>query len=264
MRPIWGMTLLEAAQMLSVHDLSAGYGKIAVLSGINLTVNKGEMVALVGTNGSGKSTLLRTICGLIPPRKGKISFREEDITGYAPEKRVPLGMALVPEGRDIFVQQTVLANLKLGAYSRMKWFGSANCKTELDFVISLFPHLERRLGRLAATLSGGEQQMLAIGRALMSRPQLLILDEPSTGLAPLLVREIFAALRRLNQEMNLTTLLVEQNTRMALSVADRGYLIAKGRIVGSGDAIPLLAQLDREGLTFGLSTPTNTDSHSPI
>lgn len=255
-RPIWGMNLLERTQMLRVNSLSAGYGKIVVLSEIDLTVNKGEMVALVGTNGSGKSTLLKTICGLVPVRKGKIYFREQDVTECAPERRAPLGMALVPEGRDIFTQQTVLANLKLGAYSRINWFGAANYKTELEFVISLFPHLQRRLGRPAGTLSGGEQQMLAIGRALMSRPQLLILDEPSIGLAPLLTREIFGALRRLNREMDLTTLLVEQNTRLALSVADRGYVIAKGRIVGTGEATPLLAQLDREGLTYGLSPST--------
>jgi len=251
------MTLAEPAEMLRVKALSAGYGKIAVLSGINLTVNEGEFVALVGTNGSGKSTLLRTICGLVPVRDGKIYFRGEEITGYRPEKRAPLGIALVPETRDIFAQQTVLANLKLGAYSRLKWFGSATCKTELEFVFSLFPHLRLRLGQMGATLSGGEQQMLAIGRALMSRPQLLILDEPSTGLAPLLVREIFKALLRLNRETNLTILLVEQNTRTALKMADRGYVIAKGRIVGRGKATPLLEQLDREGLTYGLSTSTH-------
>jgi branched-chain amino acid transport system ATP-binding protein len=251
------MSLAEQAQMLSVKALSAGYGKISVLSDINLTVNEGEMVALVGTNGSGKSTLLRTICGLVPVREGKIYFRGEEITGYRPEKRTPLGIALVPEAREIFAQQTVLANLKLGAYSRINWFGTANCKRELEFVISLFPHLRTRLGQMGATLSGGEQQMLAIGRALMSRPQLLILDEPSTGLAPLLVREIFRALLRLNQEMNLTILLVEQNTRAALKMVDRGYVIAKGRIACRGDAISLLEQLNREGLTYGLSTSTH-------
>ncbi len=177
--------------------------------------------------GAARVPLLRTICGLVPVREGKIYFRGEEITGYRPEKGTPLGIALVPEAREIFAQQTVLANLKLGAYSRINWFGAANCKRELEFVISLFPHLRSRLGQMGATLSGGEQQMLAIGRALMSRPQLLILDEPSTGLAPLLVREIFRALLRLNQEMNLTILLVEQNTRAALKMVDRGYVIAR-------------------------------------
>jgi len=236
--------------MLRVNALRAGYGKIGVLAGVDLNVNAQEIVALVGTNGSGKSTLLRCICGLMPVTEGTIYFADEDITRHPPEKRVPLGIVLVPESREIFTQQTVLANLKLGAYSRQKGLWTADYQTDLEFVLSIFPHLSQRLKQLAATLSGGEQQMLAIGRALMSRPRLLILDEPSTGLAPLMVREIFKALQTLNRETNLTILLVEQNSRQALRMADRGYVAAKGRIVRSGEAQALLKQMDREGLTY--------------
>jgi len=245
------MTLPESAPILRVNALRAGYGKIAVLSGIDLSVNEQEMVALVGTNGSGKSTLLRCICGLVPVTGGTIHFQSEDITRYRPEKRVPLGIVLVPESREIFTQQTVLANLKLGAYSRLRRLGKLDYQRDLEFVLSIFPHLGHRLKQQAATLSGGEQQMLAIGRALMSRPRLLILDEPSTGLAPLLVREIFKALQKLNSEANLTIFLVEQNTRQALRIAHRGYVTAKGKIVRSGEALSLLERLDREGLTYG-------------
>jgi len=254
------MSLPEPPEILRVNALRAGYGKIAVLSGIDLSVREKEMVALVGTNGSGKSTLLRCICGLVPVTEGTIYFRDEEITRYPPEKRVPLGIALVPESREIFTQQTVLANLKLGAYSRPKRLRAADYQKDLEFVLSIFPHLRERLKQHAATLSGGEQQMLAIGRALMSRPRLLILDEPSTGLAPLLVREIFKVLRKLNSEMNLTILLVEQNTRQALKIAHRGYITAKGRIVRSGEALTLLEQLDRDGLTYGRSH-VDDDSH---
>lgn len=242
--------------MLEVTALRAGYGKIAVLAGVDLNVDVHEIVALVGTNGSGKSTLLRSICGLIPVTAGTIRFRDEDITGYPPQKRVPLGIVMVPESREIFTQQTVMANLMLGAYPRMKRLRIAGYQRDLEFVFSLFPVLGVRPKQLAATLSGGEQQMLAIGRALMSRPQLLILDEPSTGLAPLMVREIFDALLKLNKEMDLTILLVEQNSRQALRMADRGYIMVKGRIVHTGEALALLNLMDREGLTY---EPSSTD-----
>lgn len=245
--------------MVKVNALRAGYGKIAVLTGIDLNVGVHEIVALVGTNGSGKSTLLRCICGLIPVTAGTIHFLGENITGYPPHKRVPRGIVMVPESREIFTQQTVMANLMLGAYSRMKGMRIAGYQRDLEFIFSLFPVLSTRSKQLAATLSGGEQQMLAIGRALMSLPKLLILDEPSTGLAPLIVREIFEALRKLNKEMNLTILLVEQNSRQALNMADRGYIMAKGRIVRSGDALALLSSIDREGLTY---EPSNTDDGS--
>jgi branched-chain amino acid transport system ATP-binding protein len=236
--------------MLEVTALRAGYGKIAVLAGVDLNVDVHEIVALVGTNGSGKSTLLRSICGLIPVTSGTIRFRDEDITGYPPQKRVPLGIVMVPESREIFTQQTVMANLMLGAYPRMKRLRIGDYQRDLEFVFSLFPVLGVRPKQLAATLSGGEQQMLAIGRALMSRPQLLILDEPSTGLAPLMVREIFDALLKLNKEMDLTILLVEQNSRQALRMADRGYIMVKGSIVHTGEALALLKLMDREGLTY--------------
>lgn len=248
--------------MLMVNALRAGYGKIAVLAGVDLSVNAHEIVALVGTNGSGKSTLLRCICGLIPVTAGTIHFQGRDITRYPPEKRVPLGIVLVPESREIFTQQTVLANLKLGAYSRLRGLRSSDYQRDLEFVFSVFPHLNERPQQLAATLSGGEQQMLAIGRALMSRPRLLILDEPSTGLAPLLVREIFKVLRKLNKEMNLTILLVEQNSRQALRMANRGYIAAKGKIVRSGEAIALLKQMDSEGLTYDRSNMNDRSSRN--
>ncbi len=251
--------MAESTKMLNVNSLQAGYGKIAVLAGVDLNVDAHEIVALVGTNGSGKSTLLRCICGLIPVTAGTIRFRDEDITGYPPQKRVPLGIVMVPESREIFAQQTVIANLMLGAYSRMKRLRIADYQRDLEFVFSLFPVLSVRSKQLAATLSGGEQQMLAIGRALMSRPQLLILDEPSTGLAPLIVREIFEALRKLNKEMNLTILLVEQNSRLALRMADRGYIMAKGRMVRTGEGLALLNRIDREGLTY---EPSNMDEGS--
>lgn len=245
--------MAESTEMLKVNSLQAGYGNIAVLAGVDLNVDAHEIVALVGTNGSGKTTLLRSICGLIPVTQGTIHFREKDITGYPPQKRVPLGIVMVPESREIFAQQTVIANLLLGAYSRMKGFRIADHQRDLDFVFSLFPILRVRSKQLGATLSGGEQQMLAIGRALMSRPQLLILDEPSTGLAPLIVREIFEGLRKLNKEMSLTIFLVEQNSRQALKMADRGYIMAKGGMILTGEARALLKRIECDGLTYGTS-----------
>lgn len=243
--------------MLTVESLKSGYGKILVLSGVDVDVSSGEVVTLVGTNGSGKTTLLKTICGLIPIYEGRILFGERDISRLPAVKRIPLGIALVPESREIFAHQSVLANLKLGAYSRLKRLRGGTYQSDLDLVLSVFPHLATRLKQTGATLSGGEQQMLAIGRALMSRPRLLVLDEPSTGLAPALVKEIFKSLRWLNRERNLTMFLVEQNTRLALALAHRGYVIQKGRIVRRGEAATLSRELDRAGLLYGDATGEN-------
>lgn len=235
--------------ILEVRGLSAGYGKMAILTGLDLTISQGEVVALVGTNGSGKTTLLRSICGLIRSNAGRITYLDKEITGLSPERRVALGMAHVPESREIFTKQSVLANLKLGAYLRLKRFDTQHYGEDLDLVLSTFPILGERLKQPAGTLSGGEQQMLAIGRALMSRPKLLILDEPSTGLAPMVVRDIFKILTALNQQLNLTIFLVEQNTRLALKTAQRGYLLERGRIVKSDQAYPLLEYLNTTGLS---------------
>jgi branched-chain amino acid transport system ATP-binding protein len=222
---------------------------MAILTGLDLTISQGEVVALVGTNGSGKTTLLRSICGLIRSNAGRITYLDKEITGLSPERRVALGMAHVPESREIFTKQSVLANLKLGAYLRLKRFDTQHYGEDLDLVLSTFPILGERLKQPAGTLSGGEQQMLAIGRALMSRPKLLILDEPSTGLAPMVVRDIFKILTALNQQLNLTIFLVEQNTRLALKTAQRGYLLERGRIVKSDQAYPLLEYLNTTGLS---------------
>jgi branched-chain amino acid transport system ATP-binding protein len=222
---------------------------MTILTDLNLMISQGEVVALVGTNGSGKTTLLRSICGLIRSNAGRITYLDKEITSLSPERRVALGLALVPESREIFTKQSVLANLKLGAYLRLKRFDTKHYREDLDLVLSTFPILGERLKQAAGTLSGGEQQMLAIGRALMSRPKLLILDEPSTGLAPMVVRDIFKILNTLNQQLNLTIFLVEQNTRLALKTAQRGYLLERGRIVKSDQSFTLLEYLNTTGLS---------------
>ena len=237
--------------LLEVKDLRAGYGNMNILTDVELHVEAGEPVALVGTNGSGKSTLLRTISGLIRPTAGTVRFRGKYITQMSAEKRVALGIAMVPESRDVFTRQSVLANLRLGAYLRLRGLGKGDETAELEQVLSIFPALKNRLKQVAGTLSGGEQQMLAIGRALMSRPQLLLLDEPSMGLAPLVVREIFRSLDKLTQEAALTLLLVEQNTKLALKLVKRGYILERGRIVKSDNAQGLLDFLRRAGLKYG-------------
>jgi branched-chain amino acid transport system ATP-binding protein len=247
--PTWGSPVISNEPILEIRNLSAGYGKMRILTDLNLTIHQGEVVALVGTNGSGKTTLLRSICGFIQLSAGQITYLDDEITGLTPERRVAMGIALVPESREIFTKQSVLANLKLGAYLRLKGFGAEHYREDLDFVLSTFPILGQRLHQLAGTLSGGEQQMLAIGRALMSRPKLLILDEPSTGLAPLVVRNIFEILNTLNRQLNLTIFLVEQNTRLALKTAQRGYLLERGRIVKSDQASLLLEYLNATGLS---------------
>ncbi len=219
--------------LLQVNDIHTYYGKIHALKGISLTVEAGEIVTLIGGNGAGKTTTLNTISGITPAAQGCILLNGEDITHLRPHAIVAGGVVQAPEGRKIFTRLTVLENLEMGAFSRTDPEGIAR---DLDFVFSRFPRLCERQRQLGGTLSGGEQQMLAIGRALMARPRILLLDEPSMGLAPLLVREIFNVITYLNNEANTTILLVEQNALMALAVANRGYVLQSGYITQFGSA----------------------------
>lgn len=218
--------------MLTVEDINVYYGAIHAIKGISLDVPDGEIVALIGSNGAGKSTTLRTISGLMKPKTGKILYEGHDIAGVQAHKIVGMGLCQVPEGRHVFANMTVLENLELGAYLRKDKDGITK---DMDDVFKKFPRLLERKDQLSGTLSGGEQQMLAMGRALMSRPKLLLLDEPSMGLAPLLVKEIFNIIKEIN-ESGTTVLLVEQNANMALSIADKAYVLETGRITLSGTA----------------------------
>ncbi|MCI9402130.1 MAG: ABC transporter ATP-binding protein [Oscillospiraceae bacterium] len=222
--------------MLEVHDINVYYGAIHAIKGISFEVNEGEIVTLIGANGAGKSTTLKTISGLLHSRTGSITFQGENIAGTAPHKLVGKGLAQVPEGRAVFLQMTVEENLEMGAYTRP----NAEVDPGLEKVYDQFPRLKERRKQIAGTLSGGEQQMLAMGRALMSSPRLMMLDEPSMGLAPILVDQIFDIIRSLHKN-GTTILLVEQNARMALSVADRGYVLETGKIVTSGSGKELLS-----------------------
>ena len=229
-----------AEPMLNISDINVYYGAIHAIKGISLTVNQGEIVTLIGANGAGKSTTLRTISGLLKPKTGSITFQGQDIAGTPAHKIVGLGISQVPEGRRIFTEMTVMENLDPGAFIRKDKDGIAADKKH---VFELFPRLEERQDQVAGTLSGGEQQMLAMGRALMSRPKLLLLDEPSMGLAPLLIKEIFSIIEDINKS-GTTVLLVEQNANMALSIANRAYVLETGRITLSGDAQKLAASED--------------------
>jgi branched-chain amino acid transport system ATP-binding protein len=223
--------------MLNIDHLQAGYGPLTVLRDINLEVTAGEIVAIIGANGAGKSTLLNAVSGLLPASRGIISFNGINITRYAPHRIVKLGVCQVPESRQLFSHLTVMDNLELGAFSWVR--GGIRGLTELQRVFDLFPRLRERAGQLAGTLSGGEQQMLALGRALMSRPKLLLLDEPSLGLAPMMVSTIFDVIAQLRRT-ELAIILVEQNARAALAMADRGYILETGRILGEGTGEALL------------------------
>ncbi|RMG90852.1 MAG: ABC transporter ATP-binding protein [Chloroflexi bacterium] len=218
--------------LLEVNDVHAYYGYIHALKGISLTVEKGEIVTLIGGNGAGKTTTLRTISGLLKPRHGSIIFEGEDIAQYRAHQLVAKGISMVPEGRGIFAKLTVLENLEMGAYLRKDKDGIAK---DMKRVFELFPRLAERKNQVAGTMSGGEQQMLAIGRALMSRPRLLLMDEPSMGLAPVLVELIFDTIEEINKA-GTTVLLVEQNAHMALQIAHRGYVLQTGEIVLSNTA----------------------------
>ena len=223
--------------MLTVNDINVFYGAIHAIKGVSLEVNEGEIVTLIGANGAGKSTILRTISGLLKPKTGSIQFEGQEIAGMPAHEIVKTGISQVPEGRRIFAEMSVLENLELGAFTRKDKDG---IKADMELVFERFPRLKERIGQLAGTLSGGEQQMLAMGRALMSRPRLLLLDEPSMGLAPLLIKEIFAIIQDINKT-GTTVLLVEQNANMALSIAHRAYVLETGRITLSGDAKELAA-----------------------
>lgn len=223
--------------MLVLQDVNVYYGAIHALKGISLEVNEGEIVTLIGSNGAGKSTSLKTISGLLRPKQGKLYFNGVDITTVQPQEIVAKGISQVPEGRRVFANMTVTENLDLGAYLRKD---KAEIKKDMERVFELFPRLNERKNQLSGTLSGGEQQMLAMGRALMSRPKLLLLDEPSMGLAPILVKQIFSIIEEINKT-GTTILLVEQNAHMALSIAHRAYVLETGRIVLSGPADELAA-----------------------
>lgn len=226
--------------MLKIEDINVYYGAIHAIKGISLEVKEGEIVTLIGANGAGKSTTLRTISGLLKPKTGKIEFLDKNIAGMSAHHIVKAGISQVPEGRRIFAEMTVMENLDLGAFIRKDKAGIAQ---DLKMVFERFPRLEERKNQQAGTLSGGEQQMLAMGRALMSRPKLLLLDEPSMGLAPLLIKEIFNIIVDINKT-GTTVLLVEQNANMALSIANRAYVLETGRITLAGDAKELAASED--------------------
>ncbi|HIS72995.1 MAG TPA: ABC transporter ATP-binding protein [Candidatus Scatomorpha pullicola] len=220
--------------MLSIKDLKVSYGGIEAVKGISFDVRQGEIVTLIGANGAGKSSTLRAISGLVKPSGGSISFEGQDITGKNPTDIVKQGVTLVPEGRRIFADLTVLENLRIGAYLRHD-----DLKDDIEWVYSLFPRLKERSWQAGGTLSGGEQQMLAVGRALMSRPKLIMMDEPSLGLAPIVVRGIFDIIREINKR-GTTILLIEQNANMALQTADTGYVMETGRITLTGTGEELL------------------------
>jgi branched-chain amino acid transport system ATP-binding protein len=230
---------------LEIRNVDAGYGSVRVLHGVSITVNDGETVVLLGSNGNGKSTLIRCIAGLVRPDAGSIILkaegRETDLVGRAPEEIVGLGVALVPEGRRLFPALTVEENLMLGAYRKA---ARRNIKVNLDFVLTTFPVLAERRHQLAGSMSGGEQQMVAVARALMSEPKLLLVDEPSVGLAPILVSRMIAKIKELKEQRNLTVLMAEQNFNLASMIADRGFVIVHGEIEFEGKTAADLANND--------------------
>ena len=222
--------------MLKVENLVVSYGGIEALKGISLNVPEGKIITLIGANGAGKSTLLRTIIGLVKPESGKLSYNEKEITSLNSQKIVTTGITLVPEGRRVFSNLTVLENLKIGAYMRND---KAEIEKDIEWIYGMFPRLQERNWQLAGTLSGGEQQMLAVGRALMCRPKLIMMDEPSLGLAPLVIKDIFRIIQEINAK-GMTILLIEQNANMALKIADWAYVLETGRITMEGTGKELL------------------------
>lgn len=244
--------------MLRVENIDASYGEIAALTDVSLHVKEGEIVSLIGSNGAGKSTLLNVVSGIVKCQSGQIVFMDHEITNKRPEKIVDLGIGQVPEGRQLFNPLTVVENLEMGAYLRYKRGVKKEVDQDIQYVFNLFPAIEERRKQLAGTLSGGEQQMLSIGRALMGRPKLLLLDEPSLGLAPLLVQEIFHVVKRLKEEKS-TILLVEQNARAALRIADRGYVLETGRITLQGKGQDLLANEQIKRAYLGRGSQINSE-----
>ncbi len=234
--------------LLEVSGIDVFYGRVQAVRGATLEVDKGEVVALIGSNGAGKTTTLRTISGLLHPLRGTIKFNGIDITRIEPQKIVGLGICQSPEGRRLFTRMSVLDNLRMGAYTRS---GRADIKADMDRVFELFPRLKERMNQIAGTLSGGEQQMCAMGRALMARPKLLMLDEPSLGLSPILVETIFSIVREINAT-GTPVLLVEQNANKALDVAHRGYVLETGSIVKTGTGKELLASADVQRAYLGM------------
>ncbi len=235
--------------MLELKRLNTYYGNIQALKEIDIVVEKGEIITLIGANGAGKSTTLMSISGVVPPRSGQVIFNGRDITGMEPSEVVPLGISQVPEGRRIFPHLTVQENLDMGALLRND---RDAIRRDFDYVYSLFPILRERKSQAGGTLSGGEQQMLAISRAIMARPTVLLLDEPSLGLAPLIVQQIFEIIRQINEENGTTIFLVEQNANQALKVADRGYVMENGRITLADSADSLLANDDVKNAYLGV------------
>lgn len=236
--------------MLKIRNLEAGYGNLRVLKRISMHVNHGEIVTIIGANGAGKTTLLQSISGLLRAQSGEIVFDKEEIHRHSPEKIVFTGCSLVPEGRQIFATMTVQENLLLGGYVQYHRHRKEQVRQDLERMYTLFPRLRERKKQLAGTLSGGEQQMLAIGRALMARPKLIMMDEPSMGLAPLIVKDIFQIILKLREEGN-TVLLVEQNAKASLRIADRGYVLETGRIILQGPAEDLLSNKDVQRAYLG-------------
>ena len=226
--------------MLRLLNINTFYGEIHVLKNITLHIQEGEIVTLIGANGAGKTTLLNTISGIINARAGQIMYNGRDVSRKSADRIVKMGISQVPEGRQIFNPLSVIDNLKLGAYVRYRRDGNKKIQRDIEELFSLFPILRERQQQLAGTLSGGEQQMLAIGRALMSRPTILLLDEPSMGLAPIIVAEIFKTIAKLRDATRMTIFLVEQNARAALKLSDRGYVMETGKIMFEGDAADLL------------------------
>ena len=235
--------------MLRIENVQAGYGNILALKDISLTIEKGEIVTLIGANGAGKSTTLMTISGIVQCRSGKILLEDKEIQNTAPDEIVSLGLVQVPEGRHIFPLLTVKENLDMGAFLRKD---KDKVKDDIEYVYSLFPILKERRHQDGGNLSGGEQQMLALSRALMARPKVLLLDEPSMGLAPLIIKQIFQIIKKINSESDTTIFLVEQNANQALQVADRGYVIENGAITMSGPAKTLLADENIQKAYLGM------------
>jgi len=241
----------DADIVLSIKNIESYYGPIMAIRGVSLEVRQGQIVTVLGANGAGKTTLMKTISGVMDPEKGQIFYGGENIAGASPDKVVRKGIVHVPEGREVFPLLTVEENLKMGAYTRSDADG---VRRDQEMVFSYFPILAERRGQAAGTLSGGQQQMLAIGRGLMAAPKLMLLDEPSLGLSPLLVKDIFQIIRRLNREQGVTMMLVEQNARVALEVADYGYVMELGRIVMADTAERLLQSKDVQEFYLGMQT----------